>query len=397
MRKLLFSLLSFVLLALVAARALLPEPVPVREAMAQGTGYNILDLDLSLVPETAGSALIAEMNRYYLFRTPTAKSAYTGLLRDCNLIVICADDWQPDLGHKDTCPTAYRLWRDGVHFTDFYRPDWYQDMDGREFALLTGIVPTNVNGETALSHTGQQKIFLPYALGRAFSQGGYISLTSYHDLEHTAAYEALGFARLYAADGDPIRSVEQALGSLPGEQRFLAYFVWDAADCEEALTALWDSLSSDGLLENTAICLLTGNTQEHRGQLFLWARELYGAEVDIPCSELDVVPTLLNLFGMEYDSRFLSGRDLFAPTGETRESTALTPLVSLYGSAYSDWVTDAGSYIVSGSLFWQNSVYFETGHDLSEYVNTVSQMVYDRYVFARKVMENNYFQLVLGP
>lgn len=397
MRKLLFSLFAMALIALVAARSLLPEPLAVQEAMAQSQGYNILDLDVTLAPETAGSALIADMNAYYLFRTPTEKTGYTGLLQGRSLILICADDWQPDLSHQDALPTLCRLWRDGAHFTDFYRPDWYQDMDGREFALLTGIVPTNVNGNTALSHVGQQDIYLPYSLGRAFSHLGYTTLASYSDMDHTAAYEALGFTRLYGAMDDPLQSVEQLLPTLSGEDPFLAYFVWEGNDCEPALARLWAHLLEEDMLDSTVVCLLTGNSQEHRGQLFLWARDLYGKSSDIPCSELDVTPTLLNLFGYAYDSRFLSGRDVFAPAPAPGIASATTPVVMLYGSAYSDWVTAAGSYIAAGSVFWQNAGYFDTGRQVSDYVNTISQTVYDRYIFARKVMENDYFRLVLAP
>jgi len=397
MRKFLFSFLTLALLALVAARSLLPAPAPALETFAPGAGYNIMDLDLSLVPETAGSAIVREMNHFFLSQTPTQKNAYTGLLEGCSLVLICADNWEPDLSDKTSAPTAYRLWKEGVHFTDVYRPDWYQGPDGREFALFTGIVPTNVNGETALSHTGSQNIYFPFSLGHAFSEDGYISQISYGDLSHTAAYEALGFSRLYAADADPAVSVEQVFSSLSDDRRFLACFLWDSADCESALALLWNILSSTGRLQDTAICLLAGNTQQHRAQLFLWAKNLYGAEVSIPCSELDVVPTLLNLFALEYDSRLLSGRDAFAPTETVDSASSHTPLVVLYGSAYSDWVTDAGSYIVSGSLFWRNYGRFEDSSEISEYVNAVSRIVYDRYIYARKVMETDYFQIIIPP
>lgn len=398
MRKLLLFLCTAGLFALVTARALLPEPVQAQAAMAQSHGYNILNLDLSLVPETAGSALIAEMNGYYLFRTPTAKNAYTGALQGKNLILICADNWQPDLSDRTACPTLYRLRQEGARVTDIYRPDWYQEMDGREFALLTGVIPTNVNGKTSLVHSGEQDIFLPYTMARVLASRDYDTIISYPDKAHEDFYRTLGFSRfLPAAETDRL-SLEAVLPHLSADSPFFLCCIWTDADGSAALSTLWEHLRSQDMAEDTVLCLLTGNTEDHRAQLFLWCGSiLTGAAADLPCSELDIGPTLLNLFGVEYDSRFLSGRDLFAPAPKTGQASAGTPLVTLYGSAYSDWVTDAGSYIADHSLFWQQGQIFETPREISAYVNEVNDLVYNRYVFARRVMENNYFQLVLGP
>lgn len=397
MRKLFLILFTGALLVLVAARSLLPEAQPVREAMAGSYGYNVLSPDLSLVPETAGSAIIAEINTHYLFRTPTAKSEYTGLLTGYNLILICADNWSPDLGDRASFPAVYRLQREGIRFTDAYRPDWYQGMDGREFALLTGMVPTNINGSTALLHTGNQDISLPFSLGSSFSRAGYDTMVSFREAEHLDAYLALGFPRRVPADPDPLTTLKTTLPALEEAEPFFAYYVWDASNGEAALAYLLDWLEESGLRESTALCLLTANGEDHRAQIFLCAEGLPSTDVSLPCSELDIAPTLLNLFGLDYDSRFLSGRDVFAYSGSTDSASAVTPIVSLYGSAYSDWITPAGSYIASESLFWQWLDCFGDSQALADYVNDVSRLVYDRYVYARKIMETDYFQLVFDP
>ena len=396
-RRLILFLCILSLFGLVSARSLLPEPEQSQTAMAVSYGYNILSTNLSLVPETAGSALIAEMNRYFLFRTPTAKNEYTGLLEGKNLILICADNWSPDLSDRSSCPTLYRLWQEGIDFTDVYQPDWYQGMDGREFALLTGMIPTNVNNKTALVHTGEQHTYFPYSPARALSREGYTALTFYKDENHRPAYEALGFSLLIPSAATDLETAENSLTALLESCPFFAYYVWTGQDGEEALAALMEGLEALGLEDDTVICLLTAGAQDQRAHLFLWAERLRSRTAGIPCSELDVVPTLLNLFGADYDSRFLSGRDVFAPAGDTDQANSLTPLVSLYGSAYSDWVTPAGSYVASESLFWQKGRVLRDTDSITAYVRTVNDLVYNRYVFARRVMENNYFQLALGP
>ena len=396
MRRLILFLCILSLLGLVSARSLLPEPEEVQTAMAVSYGYNILSLNLSLMPETAGSALIAEMNRYYLFRTPTAKNECTGLLEGKNLILICADSWSPDLSDRNSCPTLHRLWQEGIDFTNVYRPDWYQGMDGREFALLTGVVPTNINNKTALIHTGEQHTYFPYSPALALGREGYTALTFYKDENHRPAYEALGFSLLIRSAATDLETAENSLTALLETSPFFAYYVWSGSDGEEALAALMEGLESLGLEDDTVICLLTADTQDQRAHLFLWADGLRSRTASLPCSELDIVPTLLNLFGIGYDSRFLSGRDVFAPAGDADQASSLTPLVSLYGSAYSDWVTLAGSYIAADSLFWQKGRVLQGTDRITAYVSAVNDLVYNRYVFARRVMENNYFQLALG-
>lgn len=397
MRKLILFLCILSLLGLVSARSLLPDSEQAQAAMAVSYGYNILSPDLSLVPETAGSALIAEMNRYYLFRTPTAKNECTGLLEGKNLILICADNWSPDLSDRSSCPTLHRLWQEGIDFTDVYRPDWYQGMDGREFALLTGVIPTNVHNKTALVHTGEQHTYFPYSPARALGEEGYTALTFYRDEAHRPAYEALGFSLLIPSAVTDRETAENSLTALLESCPFFAYYVWSDPDGEKALSALMEGLEALGLEDDTVICLLTAGAQEQRAHLFLWGEGLRSRTAGLPCSELDIVPTLLNLFGVSYDSRFLSGRDVFAPAGDADQANSLTPLVSLYGSACSDWVTPAGSYVAGDSLFWQKGRVLRDADAVTAYVNTVNDLVYNRYIFARRAMENNYFQLALGP
>lgn len=394
MRRFLLFLFAGVLLWLIGARASLPEALPAQEAMAGSRGYNILSPDLTSVPQTAGSAVTAEINAHYIYRTPTEKNDYTGLFEGCNLILICAPDWSPDLGNSASCPSVCQLHREGIRFTDVYRPDWYQGAAGQEFALLTGMVPTNINGKEALLHTGEQNIWLPFSLGCAFSGAGYDALVSFRETAHLNAYRALGFSRRVPADANPMTALISTVPVLEATEPFLACYFWDATYGEEALAFLLDWLKTSGLGEKTALCLLTGNGESHRAQIFLRGPALSPTEVSIPCSEVDIAPTLLNLFGLGYDSRFLSGRDVFAFSGSVDSVSSVTPIVSLYGSAYSDWITPAGSYIASDCLFWQRQDCFHSPKALSGYVNAVCREVYDRYVYARKIMETDYFRLI---
>lgn len=101
-----------------------------------------------------------------------------------------------------------------------------------------------------------------------------------------------------------------------------------------ALEYLLEQLEQAGILEDTVICLapdhypygldkqyideLAGHTVEENFELYhstliLWSGDMEESVIiDKPCSTLDILPTLSNLFGLEYDSRLLMGRDILS-------------------------------------------------------------------------------------
>ena len=386
MRKILFLLLAAVLAWLITARGALPEPAA--EVMAAAPvwdcdTYNVLDWDLPSRRETAGHAYFAEMDRYFLSRTPTARHSRTGVLAGENLLLVLAENWHPDSISAGQTPALYKLWSEGVRFSDAYAPDWYQGQEGRLFALLTGLTPTTVQNRTSLALLGEQDVLLPFALARCLGESGYTCriYPGTDGLDEVCA--ALGFSSVGTGEAPG-----SGLAELTENGPFFICAV-EEGDGEAALEALWQAVEDADLADRTAVCVVTGSGQVLRGGLFLWGPGLEPAAVTAPCSELDVTPTLLDLFGAAYDSRFLSGRDVLADG----EPGGPVPLVSLYGSAYSDWVTDAGSYIAADGLFFPADGRFGEAEQ-ARYVEKNRQEVYDRYVFSRRVLESDYFRLM---
>ncbi len=399
MRRIALGVMSVLLGVVLAARAAQTSDVPAlaeAAAMVDSGQYNLMDLDLSVTTETAGSALIAQMNSHYLTRTPTAKNQYTGLLAGKDLILILAESWQPDTADMRGAPALYRLRSEGAGITSFYTPDWYQGADGRTFALLTGLTPTTVENSASLAWVAEQSICLPFTAARCLAGQGYVCQAVLKEQDNRGVYISLGFSAAEVVPGSDLDAVSRTLPDLLDGGPFFVYYVWDDAG-EEALTWLLDALDEAGRAADTAVCLLTGDRESLRGSLFLWGPGLEGAGTDIPCSELDVTPTLLNLFGLEYDSRFLTGRDIFSPADGPEMVSAAMPLVPLYGSAYADWVTDAGHYRAGEAVFFPAGDIFSGSQETARYVRQVCRLVYERYTFDRRAVENNYFRIVLGP
>lgn len=107
-------------------------------------------------------------------------------------------------------------------------------------------------------------------------------------------------------------------------------------ELDKALESLIDQLRQAGKLENTVICLsadhypygmtmdqyeelagkdLSDGMDLYRNSLILWnAGMTETVTVDKACGSMDILPTLLNLFGFDFDSRMYAGRDIFSDT-----------------------------------------------------------------------------------
>ncbi len=105
-------------------------------------------------------------------------------------------------------------------------------------------------------------------------------------------------------------------------------------------------------------------------------------EIDTPVGNIDILPTLSNLFGLEYDSRLLPGRDALSEDGE--------PLV--YWNNLS-WVTERGKFDGRQQVYYPNEGY----EDDPEYVKEISAKVNDRLLMSRSIVNCDYYGLLFGP
>ena len=105
--------------------------------------------------------------------------------------------------------------------------------------------------------------------------------------------------------------------------------------------------------------------------------------VDTPVTSLDLLPTLLNLFGVPWDSRLLPGRDMLSDA----------PVVAF--NAWQDWKTELGTYTVAGSRFERAEGVSE--EDIPEgYVQEMCQIVRNKYLYCQRLTEYDYYYHVFG-
>lgn len=123
--------------------------------------------------------------------------------------------------------------------------------------------------------------------------------------------------------------------------------------------------------------------QRDHNRLIMWCGDLEGDKpivVDSPTSSLDILPTLLNLFGVEWDSRLLPGRDVFS------DRPAL-----VFNTNY-DWKTELGTYYDSYDAFEPAE-----GVTVPEgYVDDINTQVMDKINYCEAVLDTDYYRHVFG-
>ena len=436
-------------------------------------GENAMNIDFAALAENASSSAVARMSDYFGSLTPSKQNAYTGMFQGKNLILFTAESFSPWFISEELTPTLYRLTHEGFVFDNFYQPGWGQSTTGGEYAVMTGLLPTWVNGNVSFYATANNS--MPFALGNQFRALGYTT-AAYHnniynyyrrDKTHPNLgydYQGQGNGLQLTEDGSwpysDLEMLEATLDScvdayLTTGQPFHAYYMtvsghgsynWgqsmaaknraaaEAAypnasapvqayvaanlELEAALTYLVDQLEARGIADDTVICLsadhypyalaetgvdyyaeLTGrqdsdlDTSRYRNALILWCGGMdQPVTVDTPCSAVDIVPTLSNLFGLRYDSRLLSGRDILADNYDPASASGCIPLVVLPTPVGNSWATAAGVYEArTGTFTPAPGVTPEEG-----YVDAVNRLVSAKYTYARLIIQYDYYRIVLG-
>lgn len=112
--------------------------------------------------------------------------------------------------------------------------------------------------------------------------------------------------------------------------------------------------------------------------LILWNSEMEPVIVEKPVGSLDVLPTILNLFGIPYDSRLLMGRDALS------DSDALV----IFDNR--SWITERGIYNTKTEKF---TPFAEQTID-DDYIEHINKVVYERYYISQLILDNDYYRKV---
>ena len=345
--------------------------------------YNVIEsIDFTALADSTDSDILKATDEYLSNATPTRKNNYTGLLKDYNLITICAESFCPWFISEELTPTLYKLSHTGILFENYYGTFQSVTTNG-EYTMCMGLYPDMSRTKTDSSFNVAGTNYLPFCLGNALKGMGY-QAWGYHDYigdfyNRNITHANMGYTFKAADSGLDVKidwpssdlemmeaSVDDYINS--GEP-FHAYYMtfsghyqynWDNAmsaknrdavkdlpysepvkayiacnlELEYALEYLMQRLEEAGVADKTCIVLtndhypygltedeyneLAGQTldttfEKYRNSFICYVPGLSeNIVVDEYCSTADILPTLLNLFGVDYDSRLLAGTDVLS-------------------------------------------------------------------------------------
>lgn len=167
-------------------------------------------------------------------------------------------------------------------------------------------------------------------------------------------------------------------------------------ELEKALTTLIDKLSQAGKLDDTVIVLaadhhpyfmddeyveeMAGKKLDqfslYKNNLIIYNSQMEHTEVDKLCNTIDVLPTVLNLFGMDYDSRLMVGKDIMSTS----------PGLVIFAD-YS-WLNDKGKYS------YESKTFIPSNDEVSdEYIEKMNNEINNKYLVSRNILIYDYYKL----
>lgn len=170
-------------------------------------------------------------------------------------------------------------------------------------------------------------------------------------------------------------------------------------ELDKALKFLIEKLEENNKLDNTVIALVGDHypyelTIEqineissykkdeiigvNKSNFILWNNLMDTVEVDKVASQIDIIPTLYNLFGIQYDSRLYSGNDILSP----EEGLAIF--------ANRSWVSDYGTYYANTKEF-----VLKKGKKVSiDYVENMNQYIDNLVNMSKLIIDKNYYKKI---
>ena len=191
----------------------------------------------------------------------------------------------------------------------------------------------------------------------------------------------------YTREGNSIVSKNwKEVESLSYSDKAKAYLATQI-ELDRALEILINKLEESGKLDDTVIVLLAdhypyglsldeinelsnykrdGLFEINHNSLVIYNSNMKSIKVDKVGMPIDVLPTVYNLFGINYDSRLLAGTDLFS------NSEGMVILDNF------SWITDRGRYNSLANKY--------TGDITTEYIDNINNIIQNKIIFSKNML-----------
>ena len=204
--------------------------------------------------------------------------------------------------------------------------------------------------------------------------------------------------------GDNVAMVyKEEVADLPYDYQ-VKYYLAAQMELDKMLETLVNKLEETGHLKDTVIALVGDHypytlsieqmnqvatyekddrIEVNKSNFLLWNSEMKEPiQVDKVGSQIDVLPTLLNLFGLDYDSRLILGKDILSNS----EGIAIFSNRS--------WMTEYGSYNTATKKYIPKKEL--EGMTEKEYIRKINNKVANYFSVSKMIIDTNYYTYILG-
>lgn len=247
--------------------------------------------------------------------------------------------------------------------------DNYYNLDDLDISLVQGWQSDSAMVEQAL----------PYFVNEDHFMTLMVTSTTHFPYDESSYYGDLNLDKVKEVHPDYPENI----------QRYLS----KAMELDKALEELLSGLEEAGKLDNTLIVLFadhhplrtemsdiaactvqidrTVGLNEDRTPAFIYNPNLESTSLDKVASTFDLLPTVMNLMGIDYDSRLYMGTDYFSDKED------------LVIFTNGDWVTDEGIYYASTGTF--------EGDASEDYVTSTTNKVINSTNISQLIYQTDYF------
>lgn len=287
---------------------------------------------------------------------------YTGIFKNKNLIFVMMESMDDWMVNEETTPTMYEMMNHGFNFTNHYSPGYVTgETANTEFVANTGMYPSINKLSPNYAYVNND---YPYSIANLFKKEGYIT-NSFHasngfiynrinmhiklGYNQYHNYADMGIDDKYLVlDSYIIRDGYNQIVQL--NDKFMSFIItysphspytYEKIECttnlndikeiypditnEEYLCGfsaaretdnmfklLLEKLKEDNLLENTVIVAFSDHPNKiiirddeteklNKTKFFIYSSEMDGNQIDVITSSINILPTIVNLFGIDND------------------------------------------------------------------------------------------------
>ena len=139
-------------------------------------------------------------------------------------------------------------------------------------------------------------------------------------------------------------------------------------------------LVNEGYIDDLSSYAKDEIVEVNRSNFFLWSSSMEKPiTIDKVGSQIDVLPTLLNLFGAEYDSRLIVGKDILSDY----------PGIAIFSNR--SWVSDYGTYFSGGKFILKDGKNLD---NQEEYIKEMNNRVANGFSISKMLMNSNYYDVI---